>query len=487
MLFFTFLISCVSPKGTAFLNQSLDSTPDSAPSEERDSSVEVPTEQIPEEPLPPHESDSNTPSLDYCIGVPSHSLRFASLVNRWKAQDDRHPWKPGGLVAVGSSSIRRWEAMAQTYTHHNLIQRGFGGSHLRDVAYHAEELILRHQPRGVVVFAGTNDLQSGLPVTDVGNYLRCLVQRIRVYSRDVSIFFIAVTPTPARWGQWRDAEVLNAYAKELDRNDEHFFYVDIASPFLATGSPPDRSLFVRDGLHLSDKGYAIWDQVLRPLLDAALPATETPSPIVHQSGVRWLIDFGSHDGVLGRHTPSPDKNGQYWNNWHPIASGKMIFPGERLAQLQTDTGLSTDVELIITGGFSNTGRHRGGLMYPKAERLGDLAIATATEDYFYALPRDRSGGLQLRGLSYTKRYTVRIFATKRAQDVRATRYTLAGATTQSKVLQTSGPGAGSKGRNDRHVVAFQDIQPDPYGHLHIDVSIEKGNRAYLGMMEIRVE
>jgi lysophospholipase L1-like esterase len=39
---------------------------------------------------------------------------------------------------------------------------------------------------------------------------------------------------------------------------------------LATGSPPDESLFAKDGLHLSDKGNALWASAIDPVVKEAL-------------------------------------------------------------------------------------------------------------------------------------------------------------------------------------------------------------------------
>ena len=50
-------------------------------------------------------------------------------------------------------------------------------------------------------------------------------------------------------------------------------YVDIATPMLGDAGEPDPDLFIVDGLHLSDKGYALWTAVLKPLLLARHPPT----------------------------------------------------------------------------------------------------------------------------------------------------------------------------------------------------------------------
>jgi hypothetical protein len=45
----------------------------------------------------------------------------------------------------------------------------------------------------------------------------------------------------------------------------------MASPMLATGEPPARSLFMFDRLHLSAEGYALLTSVVKPRLLADFP------------------------------------------------------------------------------------------------------------------------------------------------------------------------------------------------------------------------
>ena len=42
-----------------------------------------------------------------------------------------------------------------------VVQHGFGGAKLNDVAHYAQRLVSNYQPRAVVVFAGTNDVHPG--------------------------------------------------------------------------------------------------------------------------------------------------------------------------------------------------------------------------------------------------------------------------------------------------------------------------------------
>ncbi len=425
-------------------------------------------------------------TIDHCTEVDAFGPEFSSVLATWTAQDNATPWPTGGLVATGSSSIRRWEGLAREYSDHTVIQRGFGGAQLGEVALSVNDLVLRHAPAGIVVFAGTNDLSHGVSADVVAERLRCFVQKVRAESTS-PIFFIGVTPTPARWEGWAESERFNALAEAFAETDPALHYIDVPTAFLATGSPPDRSLFVADGLHLSASGYALWDSVLHPVVDSALSSTAPSPSSTLAPGTRVLVDFGASDSTNGEPTPSPDYLGQHWNNWHPRAGGEAIWPGERLPGLLTDDGTATDLELVVTGGFLNNGREHGGLLWPSQDHLGTLAVGTATEEFFYTLPDDQTGGLQLRGLSPAQTHTLRLFGSRADGETRTTRYTVTGSTESSQVLQTTGPGAGTDNGNDQSVVTFSGVVPDAHGHVHLDVSIEAGAYGYLNLLELTVE
>lgn len=427
-----------------------------------------------------------------CGEVDQFAPVFPDIIARWSTQDAVGGWPASPVVFVGSSSIRRWETLAHSYTDYSPLQRGVGGAQMGEVAKYAHELVGRHNPRAIVLYAGTNDIDAGVDPSVVVERFRCFRHRIgQELGWDRPIVFIAITPNPARWNQWPKANAVNEAIAALAKDDPALFYADVATPFLATGSPPDASLFVADQLHSSPKGYEKWNQVIRPVVEAVTPPTNPagPSNPVLLAGTRLLIDLGPSNAADGEVTPSPDYLGQHWNNWHPIDGGIGILPGEQLVDLMTAEGKPTGIDLVIAGGFSNNGRAHGGLVWPDSAKLGKLAVGSATGDFFYVDGPDQPGALFLRGMDPTKSYTMRLFAAREDPQVRVTRYTITGKTTVSATLQTSGAGAGNAGAitNDDTILEFKGVQSDAWGHVFLDVSIETGLYAYLSLIEIVIE
>ena len=97
----------------------------------------------------------------------------------------------------------------------------------------------------------------------------------------------------------------------------------------------------------------------------------------------FYIDFGeSNNSSRGMMTEGADKNGHYWNNIRSTG-GIYIYPGTTFNLINSDNQ-SSNLKLFVNVRFTTNGKSGGGgLLSPSDDLLGDLAVATATEDYIF--------------------------------------------------------------------------------------------------------
>ena len=107
-----------------------------------------------------------------------------------------------------------------------------------------------------------------------------------------------------------------------------------------------------------------------------------PEPVVVQT---FYFDFGSITAAQGTVTEGPDANNHYWNNITNNESGnKYAAAGTVYSPLVNSENAQTDYALTLDVRFSTNGKSGGGgLLEPQADLLNDLAVASATEDYFF--------------------------------------------------------------------------------------------------------
>jgi len=193
-------------------------------------------------------------------------------IAKFKEQDRHHSPLQGVIVFTGSSSIRFWQALEQDMAPLPVINRGFGGAKINQVAYYADQIVIPYRPRAVVLFAGTNDLGSFNTKTaqEVFEGYVEFVKVVHAALPETPIYYIAITPTPSRWKTWSVARDANQRIKAYTETDPRLHFIDMTNEILGPDGRPKRDLYIQDRLHPSAKGYALWTSIIKPTLEADL-------------------------------------------------------------------------------------------------------------------------------------------------------------------------------------------------------------------------
>jgi lysophospholipase L1-like esterase len=185
---------------------------------------------------------------------------------RFARDDQASPPPAGGAVFAGSSSFRMWRTLSADFPGVAVLNRGFGGAQVRDLAWHADQLAIRHAPRIVLLYAGDNDIDAGRSPRQVLNDVQVLVLRLRQALPDATIAFVAIKPSPARISQLAAQREANALVADWTRSQRGVAFIDVATPMLDASGTPREALFLDDRLHMNASGYALWREVIAPWL-----------------------------------------------------------------------------------------------------------------------------------------------------------------------------------------------------------------------------
>ncbi len=175
------------------------------------------------------------------------------------------PPAKGGVVFAGSSSIRLWD-LKKSFPDLNAVNAGFGGSQIPDSTHFAPRLILPHEPKAVVFYAGDNDLAAKRTPTQLRDDFAAFVKAVHEKLPKAKIHFIPVKPSLKRWELFDRQKEANALVKEFCAKDPRLGYIDIVPVMLGGDGKPIEDLFVKDGLHLSPKGYELWTKAVTKAL-----------------------------------------------------------------------------------------------------------------------------------------------------------------------------------------------------------------------------
>lgn len=219
---------------------------------------------------PPFQGPPTPPSLNPVpFDAAGAEQRWRSSLEAFAEQDRRARPAPGGVLFVGSSSIRLWDNLEAAFAPQaGLIKRGFGGSRLADCVLFADRLVTAYQPRQVVLYAGENDLDEGASPLDVLVRYEQFVQYVQRVAPGTRIAFVSIKPSPARLSLLPAIQRANRLVKAYTEGQPLLDYIDVHSPMLDELGRPRGELYAADRLHLNAAGYALWRDTIAPRLKA---------------------------------------------------------------------------------------------------------------------------------------------------------------------------------------------------------------------------
>lgn len=204
------------------------------------------------------------------IGIINYSFgqdpkRFQKDIDKFK-EIDKKDLSQGEILFVGSSSVRFWNTLQEDFPKHKVINRGFGGSHMSDLLFYLDDLVLKYKPKQVFVYEGDNDINDKESPKDILKEAETLVKRIHKALPKTEIVFISPKPSIARWNLKSEYQKLNYRLKAFTNQYSYVKFVDVWQPMLDAKGDPIKDIFIEDNLHMNAKGYEIWQKTIEPYL-----------------------------------------------------------------------------------------------------------------------------------------------------------------------------------------------------------------------------
>jgi len=198
--------------------------------------------------------------------------KWEKTIRQFEQWDSKNTFPSDAVLFVGSSSIRMWPTR-ECFDGLAVINRGFGGSQISEVNYFAERIVLRYEPKVIVFYAGDNDVAAGKNARRVFDDYKKFVRLVHARLPGTRIIYVGIKPSGSRWSLWPVMNEANMLIKDFSGKNGRLFYFDSATPLLDSDGKPDSAFFLKDQLHLNDKGYELWTKLIRPIINEALEST----------------------------------------------------------------------------------------------------------------------------------------------------------------------------------------------------------------------
>ncbi|MDG2396084.1 MAG: GDSL-type esterase/lipase family protein [Flavobacteriaceae bacterium] len=195
----------------------------------------------------------------------SEHKRFESEIQAFEELDKVKDYPKKSILFIGSSSIRLWKNLEESMSPYNIIQRGYGGAHYRDLVFYTNRILSDHSISLIVCFVA-NDIKGsakdGSPKEIIELY-DLFVRQVRSKHPYLPIVQIEITPTSSRWKHREKIKKVNKLINDYCDKKRNMHYIKTFDFFINESKTPNDELFLSDRLHLNQKGYSIWNKIVK--------------------------------------------------------------------------------------------------------------------------------------------------------------------------------------------------------------------------------
>lgn len=188
---------------------------------------------------------------------------FENEIKAYKHQDSISMPKPGGILFIGSSSIRKWTELPKHFPSEPIIMRGVGGSKISQwVKFYSPYLVYPYKPAKIFIYVGDNDIAAGASAQAVYDNFVKLLGMIREQLPNTDVYFLSMKLSPSRAKYYMEFAQANKMIADDIKGKSKVYYIDVNTTLLTPKALPDSALFQKDMLHLNLTGYDKWEKII---------------------------------------------------------------------------------------------------------------------------------------------------------------------------------------------------------------------------------
>lgn len=193
---------------------------------------------------------------------------FWDDIQNFKKIDQQTAPPENAILLLGSSSFTKWQDVSDYFPGKTIINRGFGGSRLKDLNDYADDLLKPYHPKQIIIYCGENDLADNVnlkPETVVARYKE-LYAKIRERFPTVQVDYISIKFSPSREHLWQKIKEVNSKISKFIKKEKNADYIDITQVMNDSNGNIRKDLFLDDMLHITPEGYRLWSSVMNPYM-----------------------------------------------------------------------------------------------------------------------------------------------------------------------------------------------------------------------------
>lgn len=201
-----------------------------------------------------------------------HSNAFTEQLAAFALADSLNFPLPHGKVFAGSSTFTRWRDMASYFPGENIINRGFGGSMINDVAAQLP-IYAAYQPAQLFFYCGINNIFLNQTSGEVFALFKAFHTRFKPLMPNTEFINLGLIISPRACREINPRtnlpyratiENYNRLVREYLATQPQSKHVEMYSYFFSyPARMPNEDWFEKDGLHNINDAYRIWAYHIR--------------------------------------------------------------------------------------------------------------------------------------------------------------------------------------------------------------------------------
>jgi hypothetical protein len=216
------------------------------------------------------DTDKEFPRLqaEYDSLLPPWIKQFENAIVNFEKQDSSLGYPKYDVVFIGSSTFEKWKTMKEDFAPASVINRGFGGSSIREVIYYSGRILFPYQPKVVVLYVG-NDVwgdPAEPTVEQLFDYFKLFEMKLHRKLPGTILNFVSMRPSPLKKNllikQTAITNMLILYTKETPNTN----FIDIRPLMYNNSGQLRNDIFSPDSLHLNDAGNQLITGAIKPIL-----------------------------------------------------------------------------------------------------------------------------------------------------------------------------------------------------------------------------
>lgn len=185
-----------------------------------------------------------------------NEIRIFELMDRYNPPPD------SAVLFTGSSTIRRWYNLAEDMYPLDVINRGFGGSVMKELNQNIDRIVYPYRPSRIFVYEGDNDIASGTNPSAFLEECKVFISQCQQRLPGTKIIFLSIKPSPSRMRHWKQMNRANQMLEDLCMKHKDVIFIDISTPMFTKPGILKNNIYAKDGVHLNDKGYSLLREVI---------------------------------------------------------------------------------------------------------------------------------------------------------------------------------------------------------------------------------